>query len=411
MSLRNRVLLTLLGALLILLIPTGALILREANALASAAGERALILELILIAESGEYQMLTEIAQRHQGSAFAFGPAQVEWTLPPPAPLPPELRTHVLLDQPYRQVDEGLLWLALPAADGGFGVVVPVRYLGGQVDPVPLLIVATGSLVLAWGAGAFAFARILASVFNLRDQIATRGPQDLAPLPPAQLPEFAPLVEAVNQLLANLAQAWTTLTHQSQMAHHFAYGASHELRNPLAAVRGYLEVLQRSPGHTQALAGALRETERIEKIVNALLQLARLEGLGRAVGKPVELKTFIESNFAVPVKGQGQVWADPNLLQLALQNLIGNAQTHGKSNPSIELEAYGKGVWIWVHDQGPGFAPELLPEAFIPFKKTGSGTGLGLALVAEVASVHGGKVKAQNQPSGGAQVGIWLPSA
>jgi two-component system sensor histidine kinase TctE len=155
----------------------------------------------------------------------------------------------------------------------------------------------------------------------------------------------------------------------------------------------------------------MRETERIEKIVNALLQLARLEGLGRAVGKPVELKTFIESNFAVPVKGQGQVWADPNLLQLALQNLVANAQIHGKSSPSVELEAYGKGVWIWVCDRGPGFAPELLPEAFAPFKKTGSGTGLGLTLVAEVANVHGGKVKAQNRPGAGAQVGIWLPSA
>jgi two-component system sensor histidine kinase TctE len=132
-------------------------------------------------------------------------------------------------------------------------------------------------------------------------------------------------------------------------------------------------------------------------------------------GTPQDLADFLKERY-VPeglseVIGEAQVQAEPALLTLAVENLLKNAHKHGGGRVRARLERDGPGFWLWIEDQGPGFAPEILPRAFEPFIKFGDGTGLGLAIVAAVARVHGGRAAAQNLAEGGARVGVWLIGA
>jgi two-component system sensor histidine kinase TctE len=248
----------------------------------------------------------------------------------------------------------------------------------------------------------------------MSEELSRRNPDFLEPLSEPRLAELRPAVLSLNRLMDELSRAFTRLKAQEESAKRFAYGASHELRNPLAALKGYLEVLARRPGEPRAIEGALHEARRMEGLLEGLLTLARLEGRGRIEGGPQDLAAFLERY--VPerlseVIGEARVQAEPALLTLAVENLLKNAHKHGGGQVQARLEPDGGGYWLWVEDQGPGFAPEILPRAFEPFIKFGDGTGLGLAIVAAVARVHGGRVEAQNLAEGGARVGIWLIGA
>lgn len=101
--------------------------------------------------------------------------------------------------------------------------------------------------------------------------------------------------------------------------------------------------------------------------------------------------------------------ADPELLALAVENVLENARLHGQLPVRARLVRESEGVWLWLVDSGPGFPEPLLPRVLEPFVHGGKGTGLGLALVAAVARAHGGKARAENR--GGAAVGLFLPLA
>jgi two-component system, OmpR family, sensor histidine kinase TctE len=224
------------------------------------------------------------------------------------------------------------------------------------------------------------------------------------------LPELRPAVNALNRLLADMNDTLQRLKTQESSARRFAYNASHELRNPLTAARNYLEVLTRHPTRTEATQGALGALDRTERILSSLLQLARLEGQGIPKRERIDLSSFLEAHFDVPVQGTGEVWAERDLLELSLENLVNNATHHAGGAKNIRVEARDDGTWLWVEDTGPGFNAELLPKAFEPFAKHGTGTGLGLAIVEAVARVHGGTVRAENRLEGGARVGLSIPA-
>jgi two-component system sensor histidine kinase TctE len=207
-----------------------------------------------------------------------------------------------------------------------------------------------------------------------------------------------------------LSQAFERMKEQEQAARRFAYGASHELRNPLTALRGYLEVLQRRPDEPRALEGAVREAQRMEGLLGGLLTLARLEGRSRLQAEPIDLAALLRERYGLRVEGEATVRAELALLTLALDNLCQNAREHGGLPLEARLVPQEGGVWLYLDDHGPGFPEALLPKVFEPFVKgQEGGIGLGLALVEAVARVHGGQVKAENRPEGGARVGMWFP--
>jgi signal transduction histidine kinase len=273
-----------------------------------------------------------------------------------------------------------------------------------------ILLASIGVLVLSLLLGAFGVRRSLMPLYTLAAEIERRNASSLELIATPPLPELRPAVNALNRLLADMGETLERLKTQEASARRFAYNASHELRNPLTAARNYLEVLERHPTRTEATQGALGALDRTERILSSLLQLARLEGQGTPKRERIDLSSFLEAHFDVPVQGSGEVWAERDLLELSLENLVNNASNHAGGAKNIRVEARVDGTWLWVEDTGPGFNAELLPKAFEPFAKHGAGTGLGLAIVEAVARVHGGTVRAENRIEGGARVGLSIPA-
>jgi signal transduction histidine kinase len=311
----------------------------------------------------------------------------------------------------------------------------------------------SGVVLLTWLVGLLGLRRSLGPLYTLADEIAARHPGRLDALAAPDLPELRPAVGALNALLAELRETLGRLQAQEAAARRFAYNASHELRNPLAAARNSLAVLEGSLGqqagaapthpprpahHSEALARANAALERTERILGGLLSLARLEGHGQLRRENVDLSNFLEANFELTVVGAampgqvgaamlgqvgaatpGQVGAERALLELAVENLVQNALTHGASRVWARLEAQAdvgpssggeERLWLWLEDDGPGFLPALLPRVFEAFVSGGSSTGLGLAIVAAVAELHGAALRAENRFVGadvvGARVGL-----
>lgn len=430
MTLRLRLLLWLMLALALLLLPLGALTVQQAQRTVQEALERAVLSRLGFWASLGQVRIqdLAQIVQEFGGVGFILSPeGRITFTDLGDYRLPEDLEAALRAVKPlmrpgdagtqgqsFRQVRDNWLWVALPSDEGILGLGTPLEEVAALPRRLLQLYLSLGGLLtlLAFAVGAWGLTRSLRPLDTLSRELARRHAEYLEPLPPPGLPEVRPAVEAMNALMGELEVALHRLKVQEQAARRFAYGASHELRNPLTALKGYLEVLKRRPGEPKATEGALREALRMESLLQGLLMLARLEGQGRVRGQPLDLKAFLEQR-GLEVEGSGWVEANPDLMTVVLENLLQNAHKHAGGVEKVVLEPTGEGVWLWVDDRGPGFAGQVLPRAFEAFIKNDAseGVGLGLALVAAVAQVMGGKTHAENRPEGGARVGVWLPAA
>jgi signal transduction histidine kinase len=413
-SLRAR-LFALLGlALLLLLVPLALVSVKEAEKAAAEDLERAIFSRLFLLKEEGpkEEALLLELFRLSQtyggGAGFVVRGEEVRFTELQDWPLPESLLLALREGRPYQGVWRGVLYVALPEEGGGFGLAVPLegvsglgrrllyRYatLGGGLF---LLVFLLAYLALTWA---------LRPLSRLEALLQARSPEDLSPLPEPPLSELKPVVKALNALLSRVSQLLEELSEKEALARRFAHHASHELRTPLTALKGYLEVLRRRP-EPRALEGALREAARLERRLSGLLRLSQLEA-GGLRPRPLDLKAFL-AEMGLAVEGEGVVLADPELLALAVENVLENARRHGRPPVRVLLQREGEGVWLWLVDSGPGFPEGLLERALEPFVHGGEGMGLGLALVAAVARLHGGRARVENR--GGAAVGLFLPLA
>ena len=205
----------------------------------------------------------------------------------------------------------------------------------------------------------------------------------------------------------------------------FAADASHELRTPVAAVRGHAELALRHPGEVpgevrHSLERIDAEALRMGAIVEDLLLLARLDA-GRPLAEDeVDLTRIVLGAVAdARAAGPDHRWrlvlpeepvlvrGDEHRLSQVVANLLANARTHTPAGTAVELrlELTVEGVELSVTDEGPGIPAELLERVFERFvrgdrarsRATGS-TGLGLAIVRAVVQAHGGTVEAASRP-------------
>ena len=209
-----------------------------------------------------------------------------------------------------------------------------------------------------------------------------------------------------------------------------AAGAAHEIRNPLTAVRGFLQLVSsqiRTEPQAHYLKIVRQEMERIERITADLLLLSRswklrlseceigplLEAVvelvrPRAEERGVDLVVFAE-------QGLPAVLADPERLEQVFLNLVGNAIEAVRGPGRVELRARrhpGGFVEGLVSDDGPGVPAEVLPRLFEPFFTTkAGGTGLGLAVSDSIVRSFGGHISVASPPSGGAVFTVRLPEA
>lgn len=203
--------------------------------------------------------------------------------------------------------------------------------------------------------------------------------------------------------------------------------AAHEIRNPLTAVRGYLQLLQRQSRDAAVqrhVATITREVDRLDALVYALLQLARpLPGdpvVGDVEAVLQEVLDLIEPeaqhrDVEVVRRLRGDLpplWLRPDRLKQAFFNLAGNALDAMPDGGRlvVETNAGGERVSISFTDTGAGVPPEIRHRIFQPwFTTKQGGTGLGLALCRSVAEEHGGCIAVENVPGGGARFIVSLP--
>jgi signal transduction histidine kinase len=282
------------------------------------------------------------------------------------------------------------------------------------------------TLFAALAAGYLLAARTASPLRRFAATAAAVDAGDLTPrlhTDPASATELRALAEAFNHMLDRLDAAFSQ---QRQ----FVSDASHELRSPLTAVRGQLEVLARAERPDAAEvrrveALAMAELARVERLVEELLALARLdEGQGPAP-RSIDAKPFLEQAAATAPGGAelgglaaGELEADPELLARILRNLLENARRHAGAGGRVRVSsaAIGDRLLITVDDDGPGIPPDQRERVFDRFHRSdlardraSGGSGLGLAISRAIANAHGGRIWAQESSLGGAQLCLELP--
>jgi two-component system OmpR family sensor kinase len=286
--------------------------------------------------------------------------------------------------------------------------------------PLGLLVLALG-LLMSTGVN-----QALGPLERLRQDIAQRSPEELETIDTQGLPaEVAPLADTLNQLLTRIE---LMLSQQRR----FLADAAHELNTPLAVVKLQAQLVRRSrPGEWEdALDQLDAGIERASRLAFQLLQLARLEpGAHPPMVEPVPLDELLRqavAGFSARAEQQGcdlgvtgteplTLVGDPHALRTLLDNLIDNALTHNAGAVRIDagLHREQDQALLEVADNGPGIAPADRPRVLERFVRLspgdGKGSGLGLALVGEIATQHGGTVELDDTPGGGLTVRVRLP--
>lgn len=247
-------------------------------------------------------------------------------------------------------------------------------------------------------------------------------------VPPTAWPrELQPVAVAFDDMLDRLEDSFMRLSQ-------FSADLAHEMRTPLANIRGEAEVAltrPRSPNEYQAvIESSIAECARLSGIIDNLLFLARAEAAegqvhrslfdGRAaIEKIVAYNEAIaeERRLVLACEGEAEVCADPVLFGRAVSNLIDNAVrfTPDGGRITISLTPKAEGAEIMVSDTGCGIPPEHISRIFDRFYRVDSsrsteGTGLGLALVKSIADLHGGSISVVSDVSHGTVVTLQFPN-
>jgi two-component system heavy metal sensor histidine kinase CusS len=289
-------------------------------------------------------------------------------------------------------------------------------------------------VVLAFGSIASAVIAIRVTKRGLRpleemtSALKEFGPERLHErMPPAGWPrELRPLAVAFDEMFDRLEDSFTRLSQ-------FSADLAHELRTPIANIRGEGEVAltraRTADEYREVIESSVAECERLSAIVENLLFLARAEAAERHVERtPFDGREAVQkiAGFFEPLaeerqvnitcSGEGEVNADPLLFGRAVSNLVENALRFTEAGGSIQISV-GKGETqsrVSVKDTGSGIAREHLPRVFDRFYRADSsrssqGFGLGLALVKSIMDLHGGSASAESDGRNGTTITLTFP--
>jgi len=286
-------------------------------------------------------------------------------------------------------------------------------------------------LLLAMVAGRAVCRRALTPVARMADAARGMGAAERSErLPvPASADEVANLGQAFNGLLDRLGEAF-------EREKRFAGEASHQLRTPLTALTGQLEVALRRDRTTdeyrRVLEGVLSQAGRLRRIVESLLFLARSESdaalptrerLDLAVWVPERLQGWMNhpraAELTFETKTGGPAWATvhPDLFAGVVEELIENALKYSQAGTrvTVRIGVDGAGPWLEVEDDGCGIGEDDRPHLFRSFfrsdaaRRTGApGAGLGLAVAARVVAAHGGEIEVESELGRGSRFRVRL---
>jgi len=275
------------------------------------------------------------------------------------------------------------------------------------------VVVATvGLLALAVGLGAWPLVRRLTRrLERLRARVEELGRGDLGVRAPVEgQDEVADLARSFNRAaerIQGLVEA-----QRRQLAF-----ASHELRSPLARLRMALEMMS---GAAAVRKGAERDVAELDALIGELLEASRLEAVG--AGERTEVVDLLGLVAEEAARGEATVAGEPvelrgdaRLLRRLVRNLLDNARRHAAGTElTARVERLPVGARLLVADRGPGVPEGERERIFEPFYRppgapeTGSGYGLGLALVRQIARAHGGDARCRLREGGGTEFEVVL---
>jgi two-component system OmpR family sensor kinase len=330
----------------------------------------------------------------------------------------------------------------LPNGVGSIVVAQSLSDVKGTLAQLQFLFILIGLILLALIAlAARAVVKIglkpLASVEDTAERIAEG---DLS----ARLPDAKPgtevgrLVSSLNAMLSRIEESFAARTESENKLRRFVADASHELRTPITAIRGFSELHRQGAvgegAPTKELIGRIEgESKRMGSLVEDLLLLARLDQAREMDAKPVDLAQVVTDavisaraagpehpvTFSAPT-GDFYTLGDVNRIHQVVANLLANARAHTPAGTpiTVSLEHGSDGIRISVADKGPGLSEEHKAKIFERFyradtsrqRSSEEGSGLGLSIVDAVMRAHGGSVSVESELGKGATFTLFFPN-
>jgi len=250
-----------------------------------------------------------------------------------------------------------------------------------------------------------------------------------------------PLAESMNTMAVQLEERLRSLNRLEKIRRDFVANVSHELKTPITSIKGFVETLLDGAINDPAEADRFlkivsKQANRLNAIIEDLLALSRLEQGGetdvdmQSVGLSGLLHSAAEAcsrragqkDITINVDCRDGLSAviNPQLIEQALINLIGNAVKYSEADSAVVVHAYTEAdeTILSVKDQGCGIEDKHIDRLFERFYRVDKGrsrqegsTGLGLAIVKHIAQVHGGRVDVQSTFGQGSVFSIFLPIA
>lgn len=267
-------------------------------------------------------------------------------------------------------------------------------------------------VVMVLGAALFATRRSLAPLHALSEQARKIGPlatghrleADSVPI------EFSPLIEDVNE-------AFDRLEHGYKAQRDFSSNVAHEIRTPIAVLKSSIDRID-DPDLKRTLS---QDADQLDRIFSQLIDLARSEAAPMTVFEPVDLHALatqtatiyacdaVRRGRSLSVTGakDAQLSGNADLLNIALSNLIRNALHYTAEHSEVEIEILSNPAGWRVLDRGPGVPDSMKSTLFERFNRgsqahaSGSGSGIGLAIVKSVADCHNASVSIEDRQGGG----------
>jgi len=239
--------------------------------------------------------------------------------------------------------------------------------------------------------------------------------------------------DEVAQLAFTLNHMLDRIENSMHQLHTITNSLAHDLRSPLTAIRGKLEVSLASANHSrqnEPIVSAIEELDRLTEFLNQSLDIAEARAdalllnrseidLDESLRAMIDLyePSMVEKGLQIRLRSSGpvKIEADAGLIHRMISNLFDNELKHlpAASTVMIQLQAADGNALLTLEDDGPGFAPEVSSQMFERRVKgrESKGHGLGLAFVDAVIRAHGGTVTAANRANGGARLSVTLPLA
>lgn len=296
---------------------------------------------------------------------------------------------------------------------------------------VTLIVVAIVSWLVAGRA-----VRPLLTLAQTTEAIGSTGDLSRRLAPSRSRDEVGLLTTSFNAMLERLQAAQAELGAALAAQQRFVADASHELRTPLSTIRTNAEFLRERPDaaaddRAEAIADVVSEAERMSRLVDGLLVLARADAGVAIERRPTDVRAVAAEEarrfrpmgrgrddadrVRVTAAGSALVSGDADALGRAIRALLDNAFRHGSPPIGITVTSRDSRVQLEVRDAGPGLPAGSEERVFDRFyradpARSGEGTGIGLSIARAIAEAHGGTIRAGNADGGGAVFTIELPA-